>query len=128
MTIDFTKPVRTVSGEAVRVLCTDRKANGVYPVLALVGPKEDAVSYTAEGRVSYGKQPFGSHPRDLENIPEPSTRWFNVYHSGYIGSGCKTKEGALRKRASATRVGKEHGNTFRCEMLGGQVVAFVMDN
>lgn len=97
--IDFTKPVRTLRGDSVRILCTDRKSHGLYPVLALIGPEEDAVSYTAEGRVSHqGKPPFVAHPRDLENIPEQRVRFVNVYSDGFVGSGYESFSLAFAQR------------------------------
>src|ERR1700759_4239628 len=62
MTIDFTKPVRTKSGLAVRIFCTD--APGTYPIFGLVDGFDGTTSWCIDGRFSR----LGSdHELDLVN-------------------------------------------------------------
>jgi hypothetical protein len=75
MPIDFTKPVRTKSGHAARILCTDLK-NTIFPVIAAVLFKdsegETVQYYTAEGSLMLATGRV--HKDDLENIPEEPKR------------------------------------------------------
>lgn len=67
--IDFKKPVQTRSGCKVRVICTDRKSNVPYPVIALISMEdgtESALYYNDCGRYCGDNR---EHPLDLINIP-----------------------------------------------------------
>ena len=77
-TIDWTKPVRTKDGRAVRVLCTD--GPGVYQVIGLVDGECRAWSWTLGGIQNTGT----TGPCDLENVPQRIQRgyWVNVYQNG----------------------------------------------
>ena len=78
--IDWTKPVRTKDGRAVRVLCTD--GPGDYPVVGFIDGVDGPECWHADGRYF---ESFGDN-RDLENAPQRIQReyWVNVYEdSGY---------------------------------------------
>lgn len=83
--IDWNKPVRTKDGREVRVLCTDRVTDSNYPVLALVKDGcgyEAAHSYTIEGEYH---RPDAESINDLENVPEVTNLWVNVYPNDAYG-------------------------------------------
>lgn len=87
--IDWSKPVRTRDGRAVRVLCTDCESPSGYPVLALVKIShgyERVHSYTLEGK--YRKTGSDS-PYDLVNVPEVTNLWVNVYPNDVNGHTSK---------------------------------------
>lgn len=73
--IDWTKPVRTKDGRAVRVLCTD--GPGDYPVVGFVGHNTAPEQWTLDGE--WIKDDI--HENDLENVPQRIQReyWVNVY-------------------------------------------------
>ncbi len=66
MTIDFTKPVQTRSGLAVRILCTEGQ-DKEYPVVGFTPDRQYTRKWTGEGK-------FFSDGRvdelDLVNVPE----------------------------------------------------------
>src|SRR5690606_23192331 len=77
--IDWNKPVRTKDGREVRVLCTDLVSPSGYPVLALVKDScgyERVQSYTIEGKY---RRSGSENRNDLENVPEITNLWVNVY-------------------------------------------------
>lgn len=84
--IDWTKPVRTKDGRAVRVLCTD--GPGECPVVGILDGVDGPECWHLSG--SYFES-FGDG-RDLENTPQRIQReyWVNVY-TGHIGGQCKTQ-------------------------------------
>lgn len=67
MSIDFTKPVQTVDGRKVRILCTDRVDN-LYPIVGLVIDRgiESTHCWTRTGRDTFGEH---DSPWDLINVP-----------------------------------------------------------
>lgn len=76
--IDWTKPVRTKDGRAVRVLCTD--GPGDQPVIGIIDGADGVDYWCINGRFFFD----GVNRRDLENVPpEPKRirveRWANVY-------------------------------------------------
>lgn len=75
--IDWTKPVRTKDGRAVRVLCTD--GPGDYPVIGIVDGECRCRTWTLDGIELTGN----TGPCDLENTPQRIQReyWVNVYPS-----------------------------------------------
>lgn len=82
--LDLTKPVQTMDGKNVRVLCTDKKSApshwGLGSVLALIeeGAKERTAIYTKEGvYIGGGKD----SPHNLRNIPEVFEGWGIIYQS-----------------------------------------------
>ena len=89
--IDWTKPVRTKDGRAVRVLCTD--GPGVYQVIGLVDGECRAWSWTLGGIQNTGT----TGPCDLENVPQRIQReyWANIYSDG-AGGLFETKKDADR--------------------------------
>lgn len=77
MTIDFTKPVQTVSGLPVRIICTDRK--GEWPIIGIIADKdgsEDVHSWTNMGKFTNYSY---LDSRDLMNVPETKIYYVNVY-------------------------------------------------
>lgn len=87
--IDWTKPVRTKDGRAVRVLCTD--GPGVYPVVGIVTGEDAPEQWTIGGKF-YDNE---DSECDLENAPQRIQReyWVNVYGS-CLSSNHDTKEDA----------------------------------
>lgn len=73
--IDWTKPVRTKDGRAVRILCTD--GPGDYPVVGFVDGKTTPGTWTIYGY----RNANAVHDTDLENAPQRIQReyWVNVY-------------------------------------------------
>src|SRR3954469_13685501 len=98
--IDFTKPVRTVAGDQVRILATDISCP-YYPVLAAVKRSsgsglEDVVRYTEEGKLTFTRVPVRcDNLRDLENVPERLVRYLNVYSDGFVGYSYDSAEDAV---------------------------------
>ena len=76
--IDWTKPVRTKDGRAVRVLCTD--GPGDYPVVGFIDGVDGPDCWHIDGRYF---ESFGDD-RDLENAPQriQADVWVNVYPNG----------------------------------------------
>ena len=77
MTIDFTKPIKTVTGLKVRILATDAKHN-VYPIIGLVlhaNGVESSETFTLNGKF----RQLESSDYDLVNVPEEITRYVNFY-------------------------------------------------
>jgi hypothetical protein len=73
MSIDFSKPVQTRSGRAVRILCTDR-SGGLYPIVGLIEDGhgvEKTHCWTRKGCDVVGEH--GSD-FDLINVPPPKTK------------------------------------------------------
>lgn len=77
MKFNPTKPVQTVAGKKVRILCTDCNSKS-YPIVALVerGQGDEIVRiFSAEGKYSATRS--GQGPRDLMNVPE--TGYVNIW-------------------------------------------------
>lgn len=77
--IDWTKPVRTKDGRAVRVLCTD--GPGEYPVAAYIEGERNPRSWTLDGYFHINER---HRTLDLENAPRrvKKTWWMNVFDDG----------------------------------------------
>lgn len=88
--IDWTKPVRTKDGRAVRVLCTD--GPGEYPVAGYIEGEMNPRSWSLNGQI-HKRTPHSQ--LDLENVPQRIQReyWVNVYPNG-SGSLCGTRQRA----------------------------------
>lgn len=93
--IDWTKPVRTKDGRAVRVLCTD--APGEYPVVGIIDGYESPETWMIDGTWLQGE----IEDTDLENAPRRIQRefWVNVYADD-IGIVCVTKQAADEMRGT----------------------------
>jgi len=77
MSIDWSKPLRTVEGHyPVRIYSTELK--GCYPILITVdyGSYEDTTRLNIEGKLH-----FQSNLPYVENIPEEKFVWIAVYES-----------------------------------------------
>lgn len=92
-TIDWTKPVRTKDGRAVRVLCTDGP-NAAHPVIGILTDSEHCTRWTINGKWWDGK---GSN-LDLENAPQRIQReyWVNVYPDDVIAYSTKLRADETR--------------------------------
>ena len=93
MTLDFTRPVTTRDGRAVRILCTD--AGGHLPVVGLIG---SAVRrWQLDGTAL--DSPY-KHEDDLINTPVKRRGWINIYrigkHEFHIDQIWDTREDAIR--------------------------------
>ena len=78
MTLDFTKPITTRDGRAVRILCTDWNYYGGCPVLGLVSVNfgiEVLESWTIEGK----RQRSHTENGDLINPPAKRRGWIHIY-------------------------------------------------
>ena len=71
--IDFTKPVRTKSGRAVRILCTDGPEP--EPIIGIVSDIGSLLTWRPDGRFMPGR----IDEIDLENVSEETFVWLNVY-------------------------------------------------
>jgi hypothetical protein len=69
--LDLTKPVQTRDGRKVRILCTDTKGAGMFPVYALIteeNGKETSATYTLAGQYNLGDRCI----LDLVNVSNPN--------------------------------------------------------
>lgn len=94
--IDWTKPVRTKDGRAVRVLCTD--GPGEYPVAGYIEGEMNPRSWSLNGQI-HKRTPHSQY--DLENVPQRIQReyWVNVYQNG-LGTAYETKYAAGEARGT----------------------------
>lgn len=116
MTIDWTKPVRTVGDHRpVRVLCIDAKITD-YPVVALVADKGSGLEYTCT-LTSEGSEFVGvhSHGVQVENVPETRVAYLNIY-PGKSGMCSHT----TRKEADLAANGPDRLACVRVEYTEGQ--------
>lgn len=79
MAIDWTKPVQTINGKKVRVLCIDGP-DKLFPVIGIVDnePLRTYV-FNLAGESAYPGL-------NLINIPVKHTVWLNVYKDGFDGN------------------------------------------
>ena len=98
--IDFSKPVRTKSGRAVRILCTD--APGVMSVIGLAS--DELLRWTVNGSFYFNR----TSDYDLENVPEGTFVYRNVYLIGgkLAGYGSYATSSAADEYAMDDRVGR----------------------
>lgn len=78
--IDLEKPVKTVSGKAVRIIAKDVKSK--FPVIAIVTQTdgdETVEAYTNGGHYYLDKT---ASEYDLMNVPEERHIYFNLYGNG----------------------------------------------
>lgn len=75
MSIDFTRPITTRDGRAVRILCTDRKGTE-HPIVGLVAQKdiEELYHWTSSG--FYNR--FGTFTT-LDLINPPVKKYINLF-------------------------------------------------
>jgi hypothetical protein len=117
--IDFTKPVRTKDGRAVRILCTDGPSIN-YPVIGIIHGDRDVSTWAFAGFFSSEKDE--ENPLNLENIPPPPREWWvNVYEHGdkahrYTGSlldspaqACKELHFMTHKRIACVKITEGEG-------------------
>lgn len=95
--IDWTKPVRTKDGRAVRVLCTDGP-NAAYPVIGFIVGNDACYRWTISGKWWDGKD----SNLDIENAPQRIQRefWVCVYPED-TGLLWQSREEALRMSKDA---------------------------
>lgn len=74
--LDLKKPIETIRGENVRMLCTNKK--GKFPLVTLIGENEVLMSFTIDGRDDSDSTPY------LINVPEKRTIWIKEYTNGTI--------------------------------------------
>ncbi|HET8685414.1 MAG TPA: hypothetical protein VFM18_01970 [Methanosarcina sp.] len=78
MTIDFTKPVQTVAGLPVRILCMDAKLVNGVKIVGLITYEMGNEGYCAwELDGTYPQQNFPEY--NLMNIPKKEIWYMNVY-------------------------------------------------
>ena len=94
MTLDFSKPITTRDGQAVRILCTD--GPGERPIVGIVGVS--AKQWGLDGGYVRGMPDHGSN---LINPPVKRRGWVNLYrgHGGSILSGFYVYETEAEARA-----------------------------
>lgn len=105
MTLDFSKPITTRDGRAVRILCTDWNHNGGCPVLGLVSIDcgiEILDTWTIEGN----RQRSPTKNGDLINSPVKRRGWVNIFFDPYATYACGTVWGSEdeAKQAADPRV------------------------
>lgn len=98
------KPVITRAGHIVRVVCWDRK-DEFYPILALVGEREDPLYFTTEGRF-YNLE---KSRLDLVMAPEKKEGWINIYNIDKINDN-RTTAGVFLMEEQAIESGKKEPN------------------
>lgn len=84
MAINWSKPVQTRDGLAVRILDLDSKVAG-YPVIGCVihpDGQEEVETWTEDGRVT-----AGAHAWHLVNVPERVTTYYPVLDGGRLCGG-----------------------------------------
>jgi len=74
--LDLTKPIETIHGENVRMLCTNKK--GKFPLVTLIGENEVLMSFTIDGRDDPNSTPY------LINVPEKRTVWLEEFENGSV--------------------------------------------
>lgn len=112
MAINWSKPVQTRDGLAVRILDLDSKVAG-YPVIGCVihpDGQEEVETWTEDGRVS--RTFSGEHEWDLINVPERTVSFFPVLDGGRlcgaqvagvkVATGCETMTQAQLVYPNAT--------------------------
>ena len=104
--IDFSKPVKTRDGRAVRILCTD--APGGWPVVGIVELFSHPHRWACDGR-SYHN--VGLSPFDLIQAEEPVVRWGVVDRN--TGRFCQIAEPKLH--------GLYNGELFKLTFDGDKV-------
>lgn len=74
MTIDFSKPITTLDGRAVRILCTDRASE--YPIVGLLEDNQTIEVWTSTGK----RHPSGLNDNlSLINPPVKRRGWVAIY-------------------------------------------------
>lgn len=79
--IDYSKPVETVNGEPVRILCTD--GPGDRPVVGILG------NAIVRWEIGGAKCPFSKTDLDLRQVLETLERWVVFYDDGLADTFCK---------------------------------------
>lgn len=85
MAINWSKPVQTRDGLAVRILDLDSKVAG-YPVIGCVihpDGQEEVETWTEDGRVTAADD-AGAHAWHLVNVPERTVSFFPVLDGGRL--------------------------------------------
>ena len=79
MTLDFTKPITTRDGRAVRILCTD--GPGECPVVGFIKGATGPGCWYAHG-APQGTNGVATGPDSLINPPVKRRGWVNLYLTG----------------------------------------------
>ena len=79
-TLDFSKPVRTITTKQPVDIITTRARHPVYKVQGYIGDDDVLTVFTMDGRLCENGPVF------LENVPEPSRIYLNVYPNGDAAS------------------------------------------
>lgn len=87
--LNFDRPITTVSGRKVRILCTD--APGTYPVVGIVEGCSSPSTWTKEGVLHIHNS---VSDLNLVNRVEKRSIWVNVYPNKY-------KDASHRSRGAA---------------------------
>lgn len=93
--IDISKPVRTKSGLSVRIVSRLNNGHPIAGVLTAADGVQTAEQWTLDGFKIDASTP---DPLDLENLPEPTKGFANVYETagGYELDLYDTRSGADR--------------------------------
>ncbi len=93
--IDISKPVRTKNGLPVRIIARVNNSHVLAGVVTDAEGIQTLQQWTAEG---YRNDPSNPDPLDLENLPEPTRGFANVYETagGYELDLYDTRSGADR--------------------------------
>lgn len=115
---DLSKPVKTRDGRPARIIATDRRCNGLRPVIALVTMEydiEEIHSYADDG--TWSSTPSD---KDLVNVPEEKTVWVNVYNDGsthHHETLFKANNAKGKYRIGVLRLVYADHNVLSCEVL-----------
>lgn len=71
--IDFTKPVQTLDGRMVRILCTDGQ-DPAYPIVGFIEGDLNPSDWTVAGTFN-SSRPYVAERHDLINAPERVEKW-----------------------------------------------------
>ncbi len=87
MTLDFTKPITTRDGRAVRILCTD--GPGECPVVGFIKGATGPGCWYAHG-APQGTNGVATGPDSLINPPVKRRGWVNISLGAHGGYACGT--------------------------------------
>lgn len=104
--LDFTRPVQTRDGRAVRILCTDASTSLTgsgtpQPVVGIIDGYSSPQMWCLDGR--YWPH-VRMHDSDLIQASEIRTRWVNVYPAGTNEDYLHTNEEKANLAASPSRI------------------------
>jgi hypothetical protein len=114
--LDLTKPVTTRDGRAVRILCTDRKADDwtVVGLVTEVDGKETLYTFLSDGKYSKA----GTSRADLINPKKKLYLlvWEHPYKEGYTVTSYNNDSERTQSIATCKKQGWKVNKTFEIEV------------